>query len=725
MESSINDYQLKQGNMIYVFSTSTVDNLIRLSCKTQTGKKYSRDFTVYELNSIDQIFNEIKSESEAINFLDKALKIYKVGVREESGIIKIIFYITAKGGLMKAVEISLGEPGNTLIQSELDNLNSNNSLLVGSSEGTNQQIGIDNINSYGQQLYYSSPTITPVEPETTADSNYNYNASQYSQYISQYQTNGGAGGYEEYQNGGDIGTYALQDNNQYTYQTTSTSGFGGEVQSPADYESQNEYNSNFYQYSTSTDANYYPSNYTTYQTSGTSYETKSYDIPQNYSYTTNQYSQPSINTTTTNVQTSITNQTYNNSLPVITPVEPEETTNNLKTFNTKETYSNSLPVITPVEPEETTISSSFQNQEYNTQYLKNTNIKSFPQASTITTTKKEIITTNQYLPSPSQTFTSQKKQIQVQNTLQDLELQKLKNQIGEIASLKKQLAELNSLKAKVAELNSVKSQLGELNDLKQQVGKMNIIKKQIEELNSLRTNKTTTDLLKKRMEELEKTRLEYEKQIKTLREKPQIPEKILIKSSKAAKIESRGLESKQITFEDKSKQIAVRGEIIHSTDELELLIRKINKSNNRLTLTLLYKATADSDKAEAFHEKCDDARSTLVLVETTKGKRFGGYTTCSWSGDGLDKKDEYAFIFSLDKMKIYENISGEDAIGCYPKYGPIFLGCQIRIFDDAFTKGGTTFEKGLNYNTEEDYELNDGEREFIVKEIEVYEVFAE
>ena len=626
---------------------------------------------------------------------------------------------------MKAVEISLGEPGNTLIQSELDNLNSNNSLLVGSSEGTNQQIGIDNINSYGQQLYYSSPTITPVEPETTADSNYNYNASQYSQYISQYQTNGGAGGYEEYQNGGDIGTYALQDNNQYTYQTTSTSGFGGEVQSPADYESQNEYNSNFYQYSTSTDANYYPSNYTTYQTSGTSYETKSYDIPQNYSYTTNQYSQPSINTTTTNVQTSITNQTYNNSLPVITPVEPEETTNNLKTFNTKETYSNSLPVITPVEPEETTISSSFQNQEYNTQYLKNTNIKSFPQASTITTTKKEIITTNQYLPSPSQTFTSQKKQIQVQNTLQDLELQKLKNQIGEIASLKKQLAELNSLKAKVAELNSVKSQLGELNDLKQQVGKMNIIKKQIEELNSLRTNKTTTDLLKKRMEELEKTRLEYEKQIKTLREKPQIPEKILIKSSKAAKIESRGLESKQITFEDKSKQIAVRGEIIHSTDELELLIRKINKSNNRLTLTLLYKATADSDKAEAFHEKCDDARSTLVLVETTKGKRFGGYTTCSWSGDGLDKKDEDAFIFSLDKMKIYENISGEDAIGCYPKYGPIFLGCQIRIFDDAFTKGGTTFEKGLNYNTEEDYELNDGEREFIVKEIEVYEVFAE
>ena len=76
-------------------------------------------------------------------------------------------------------------------------------------------------------------------------------------------------------------------------------------------------------------------------------------------------------------------------------------------------------------------------------------------------------------------------------------------------------------------------------------------------------------------------------------------------------------------------------------------------------------------------------------------------------------------------MKVYSNIPDEDAIGCYPKYGPIFLGCQIRIYDCAFSKGGTTYKKGLNYNTEEDFELTDGDREFKVKEIEVYEVVAE
>ena len=151
----------------------------------------------------------------------------------------------------------------------------------------------------------------------------------------------------------------------------------------------------------------------------------------------------------------------------------------------------------------------------------------------------------------------------------------------------------------------------------------------------------------------------------------------------------------------------------------------MNKINKKVIINLLYKATADSDKAQAFHEKCDKAQSSLVLIETDKGKRFGGFTTSSWSGDCIDKKDEDAFIFSLDKMKVYRNIPGEDAIGCYPNFGPIFLGCQIRIYDNAFTKGGTTFEKGSNYETEEDYELTGGDREFNVKEIEVYEVIVE
>ena len=166
----------------------------------------------------------------------------------------------------------------------------------------------------------------------------------------------------------------------------------------------------------------------------------------------------------------------------------------------------------------------------------------------------------------------------------------------------------------------------------------------------------------------------------------------------------------------------IKGEIIQDNNELEFLTNRICQEHKKITLNLLYKARVDSDSAQIFHERCDKAPSSLVLVKTTKNKRFGGFTKMSWAGNAVDKKDNDAFIFSLDKMKIYNIIPDEDAIGCYPAYGPIFLGCQIRIYDKAFEKGGTTFEKELNYQTEEDYELTDGEQQFGVQEIEVYEV---
>ena len=312
------------------------------------------------------------------------------------------------------------------------------------------------------------------------------------------------------------------------------------------------------------------------------------------------------------------------------------------------------------------------------------------------------------------------------------QLEPLRSKAAEMESLKGQLAELHALRAKVAELSGLESKLGELNNLKAQVGQMNLMRQQMDELSVLRAkveelNRATMESnaqneekenLKRRLQELENLKAQYEQEIKTLKEQKTTTTTTTVEKTS-------GLEKNQLLFEDKAQQISVKGDIIHSTEELELITRKINKANKKITLNLLYKATVDSDKATAFHDKCDHAQSSLVLVETDKGKRFGGFTTCSWAGDCEEKKDEDAFVFSLDKMMIYENIPNEDAIGCYPKFGPIFLGCQIRIYDNAFSKGGTTFEKGLNYYTEEDYELTGGERYFNVKEIEVYEVIAQ
>ena len=69
-------------------------------------------------------------------------------------------------------------------------------------------------------------------------------------------------------------------------------------------------------------------------------------------------------------------------------------------------------------------------------------------------------------------------------------------------------------------------------------------------------------------------------------------------------------------------------------------------------------------------------------------------------------------------MKTYDNIPDEDIIKCYPKFDSIFWGYQTWIYDNALSKESTTYEKGLNYNTEEDFELIEGDGDFNIKEID-------
>ena len=301
---------------------------------------------------------------------------------------------------------------------------------------------------------------------------------------------------------------------------------------------------------------------------------------------------------------------------------------------------------------------------------------------------------------------------QIRKMYEDLENEynQYKSQTEEIIKenelLRTQIEELNNNFTMInQELENIRNENDIFkSNLEQQKKNLNedVVNKLIEE----------NDLLKKRLEENEYLKkqiieLQYQMQNQENREIQETQEKELDRDQQGQEEE-----------EDK-------GEIIHNMKELELITDKINKENKKIIINLLYKASVDGDKASVFHDKCDQAKSTIVLVETLNGKRFGGFTSCSWAGNCEDKNDPDAFIFSLDKMKTYENIPGDEAIGCYPKFGPIFLGCQIKIFDNAFTKGGTTFEKELNFNTKEDYELTGGDRVFQIKEIEVYEVIIE
>ena len=137
---------------------------------------------------------------------------------------------------------------------------------------------------------------------------------------------------------------------------------------------------------------------------------------------------------------------------------------------------------------------------------------------------------------------------------------------------------------------------------------------------------------------------------------------------------------------------------------------------------LLYKATRDGDSASKFHSMCDNYSNLIVLIETADGVRFGGYTSSKFKGSSHMKKDNSAFLFSLDLKKVYKIKPEEYAIYCYPNSGPSFSRGSLHVPDNFFVKYGKTGTKGGPYQFEVDYELNNGKKQFIIKELEVFQV---
>lgn len=180
-------------------------------------------------------------------------------------------------------------------------------------------------------------------------------------------------------------------------------------------------------------------------------------------------------------------------------------------------------------------------------------------------------------------------------------------------------------------------------------------------------------------------------------------------------------------------------EIIHTPDELYMIMNKIlykyNKYKKNSTISNyqnylqfcilnLFDSSSNGDSAFTFHNLCDYKKNTISLVETTSGHRFGGYTSECFESPNLyfDKKDNLSFVFSLDKMRIYDVIKGKYAISCDKKYGPYFRDDQICVVDEFFSNESGTCIKGKGFNTTKNYELNFGKKYFKIKRLQVFQV---
>lgn len=136
----------------------------------------------------------------------------------------------------------------------------------------------------------------------------------------------------------------------------------------------------------------------------------------------------------------------------------------------------------------------------------------------------------------------------------------------------------------------------------------------------------------------------------------------------------------------------------------------------------MFRKTRDGSTPTDFHNKYDNKGNTIVLIETEKGNKFGGYTESPWDTSGEYKVDQSTFIFSFNNNQKYMGKNKEGIICGNSKYGSWFGNNFPEIvFNSTLNKGHSWHEPRQNKFIE-GRKIANGEEYWEVKELEVFKI---
>lgn len=185
-------------------------------------------------------------------------------------------------------------------------------------------------------------------------------------------------------------------------------------------------------------------------------------------------------------------------------------------------------------------------------------------------------------------------------------------------------------------------------------------------------------------------------------------------------------------IKEESMKYQIDSKILFKQDALFISNRLTDKkySDRKAVFNLIYRASRDGADARSYHSKCNGKINTVTVVQTVKGSKFGGYTETQIQDGNIGYKDPNSFLFSINKMKIYENLNKDsNVIRHYGENGPFFVGGFV-VFDSNFNVNNSNYvcdKSSFNFfsDNEKEYEINNGEKYFHIKELEVFEIFLE
>lgn len=126
-----------------------------------------------------------------------------------------------------------------------------------------------------------------------------------------------------------------------------------------------------------------------------------------------------------------------------------------------------------------------------------------------------------------------------------------------------------------------------------------------------------------------------------------------------------------------------------------------------------------------FYKKTSDHKNNVVVIETMKGNRFGVYTEVEFN---LEKEgfiyDDNAFLLNVDDMRKFKVNTPKKAVyiskGEFPSFGNDDICIHWQLLGNKHYSNFPSY-----YGSKEDDELKmltGGERDFEIKDLEVYSV---
>ena len=185
------------------------------------------------------------------------------------------------------------------------------------------------------------------------------------------------------------------------------------------------------------------------------------------------------------------------------------------------------------------------------------------------------------------------------------------------------------------------------------------------------------------------------------------------------------------------EKLGIDSKIIDNNNDLNFLVNRLINNDQilkqkKINFNLLYRATRDGDNFNDFHSRVDNKNSTLTIIKTTSGSKFGVFLEVSFKQTGNSIVDDKSFIFSLDLKKIYNSIKGcyvfidhniNNNYGYFLNlyYQPIRISINCLSNNKSYTENKSSASNSF-LGFERDYELNNNQKNFTVTEMETYQI---